>query len=261
MGHAEDHIKIISRPSDYTFESKWYEIAGKTHFWMQWRLSAFLRQLRDARLPLQERLTGVEIGCGHGVFRHQLEENTAWKVDGVELIWDALKQNEPGRGNLYLYDVLEQKNDFKEYYDFIVLFDILEHIEDTRAFLDACLFHLKPGGYLFINVPALRWLMSPYDTAAGHFRRYDKKILSAEFSTLSVELIDLRYWGFSLLPAAICRKFTLPKNVSSQETIRKGFHPPHPAVNSFFRGLMSIETRLSTKPYRGTSLLAVARKR
>ncbi len=161
MGHAEDHIKVISRPSGYTFESKWYEIAGKTHFWMQWRLSAFLRQLQDAHLPLQECLTGVEIGCGHGVFRHQLEENTAWKVDGVELIWEALKQNEPGRGNLYLYDILEQKNDFKEYYDFIVLFDILEHIKDTRAFLDACLFHLKPEGYLFLNVPPPPWLMSP----------------------------------------------------------------------------------------------------
>ncbi len=261
MGHAEDHIQVISRPSNYSFESKWYEIADKTHFWMQWRLSAFLRQLRDARLPLAERLTGVEIGCGHGVFRQQLEENTAWKVDGVELILEALRKNERGRGNLYLYDVLEQKNEFKEHYDFIVLFDILEHIDDTRAFLDACLFHLKPGGYLFINVPALQWLMSPYDTAAGHFRRYDKKTLSAEFNTQNVDLIDMRYWGFSLLPAAICRKLTLPKNASSEETIRKGFHPPHPGINSFFQGLMSVETHLWTRPCRGTSLLAIARKR
>lgn len=261
MEHAENHIKVISRPTNYSFESKWYEIADKTHFWMQWRLLAFLRQLRDARLPLQKPLAGVEVGCGHGVFRHQLEENTTWKVDGVELILEALKKNERGRGDLYLYDVLEQKNDFRECYDFIILFDVLEHIADTQAFLNACLFHLKPGGYLFINVPALQWLTSPYDTAAGHFRRYDKKTLSAEFSKLNVELSDMRYWGFSLLPAAIYRKFILPKNASSQETIRKGFHPPHPAVNSFFRGLMSIETRLWTKPYRGTSLLAVARKR
>jgi len=38
---------------------------------------------------------------------------------------------------------------------------------------------LRPGGWLFVNVPALPALASAYDRAVGHLRRYTPASLRA----------------------------------------------------------------------------------
>jgi 2-polyprenyl-3-methyl-5-hydroxy-6-metoxy-1,4-benzoquinol methylase len=82
----------------------------------------------------------------------------------------------------------------------VVLFDVLEHIADTQSFLTALLAHLKPQGWVLINVPALQSLYSHYDEIVGHFRRYNRQTLVAEFRQKPLELADIRYWGMSLVP-------------------------------------------------------------
>jgi SAM-dependent methyltransferase len=52
------------------------------------------------------------------------------------------------------------------------MFDVLEHIEDEAAALQQVYELLRPGGLLFLTVPAYAFLHSADDVAAGHFRRY-----------------------------------------------------------------------------------------
>ena len=52
------------------------------------------------------------------------------------------------------------------------IFDVLEHVEDDHAFLDALQKALVPGGKLFVTVPAGPRLWSANDKDLGHFRRY-----------------------------------------------------------------------------------------
>ena len=52
------------------------------------------------------------------------------------------------------------------------LFDVLEHIEDDAAALANLHRVLKPGGRLYLAVPAHQLLWSDEDVFAGHFRRY-----------------------------------------------------------------------------------------
>jgi len=59
------------------------------------------------------------------------------------------------------------------------LFDVLEHIEDDVAHLQEIHRILKPGGHLFLTVPAFQMLFSPEDTSVGHFRRYTRATLEA----------------------------------------------------------------------------------
>lgn len=54
----------------------------------------------------------------------------------------------------------------------IGLFDVIEHVEDDRAFLRSVSQALAPGGRLYVTVPAYSWLWSQVDAASGHFRRY-----------------------------------------------------------------------------------------
>lgn len=63
-------------------------------------------------------------------------------------------------------------------YDCILYIDVLEHIENDLAEVQAAARHLKPGGRLIVLSPAHQWLFAPFDQAIGHFRRYSKETLA-----------------------------------------------------------------------------------
>jgi 2-polyprenyl-3-methyl-5-hydroxy-6-metoxy-1,4-benzoquinol methylase len=254
-------FEIISQPQAHTFVEGWYEHNSESHFWFQWRLVAFLKQLRQIGVSLEKNCRALEVGCGVGVLRDQIESSTNWIVDATDLDLDALQRVKPGRGRKMYYDIFDQKEQLFEAYDLIILFDVLEHIEDTQPFLKALLRHLKTQGLLLINVPALQLLYSHYDEIVGHVRRYNKQTLTAEFTNLEFEVVDTRYWGMSMIPALALRKLVL-RMMSGRSTAQKvgcGFNPPHPLVQDLFLGLMRLENILPATPV-GTSLLMVGRK-
>lgn len=52
------------------------------------------------------------------------------------------------------------------------MFDVIEHIEDDRGFLERSVRLLGPGGRLYLTVPCHDRLWSKADVDAGHFRRH-----------------------------------------------------------------------------------------
>jgi SAM-dependent methyltransferase len=58
--------------------------------------------------------------------------------------------------------------------EFIYSLNVLEHIDDDAAALEALFSKLKPGGRLFLYVPAFGVLFSSMDRKIGHYRRYRK---------------------------------------------------------------------------------------
>ncbi len=66
-----------------------------------------------------------------------------------------------------------------EKFDSIIYIDVLEHIEDDRAELQRAAEHLGPGGRIVVLAPAHQTLYSPFDKSIGHFRRYNRQMLSA----------------------------------------------------------------------------------
>ena len=240
---------------------KYYEMAKEGHFWITWRFSIFLYQINRLNISRQHPLTGLDAGCGNGVVRCQIEKYTNWTCDGAELTREALLLNNTEKGYSYLYDIQDCHTSLKEAYDFIILFDVLEHVEHTQEFLESLSYHLKPEGWLFMNVPALPILFSKYDSAQNHFRRYTKKLLRAEFANSPFEVQDMRYWGLSLLPLALSRKLLLNhQQRSSQDILKKGFNPPSNLINRWLLRLMKLETSIMSIPPLGTSLMTVARK-
>jgi SAM-dependent methyltransferase len=217
-------------------------------------------QWRAAGLPLDGSLRGLDIGSGIGLLRDQVEARTAWTVDLVDVNVPALEAARVGRGRILCYDILEKRSDMAGRYDFALLFDVLEHIAETRPFLEAVLHHLRPGGYLLINVPAIPRLFSQYDAAANHQRRYSASSLRAELDGLGVEVSDVRYWGLTVVPLLAIRKWLVRNRTANGEVIRTGFHPPNPLVHAALRLLALAETTLLRRPWRGTSLLLAGRR-
>ena len=66
------------------------------------------------------------------------------------------------------------------------MFDVLEHLPNDEAVLHNLHRLLKPDGYLMLTVPANRSLLSYFDEASHHHRRY-------EYDELECKLIQAGY--------------------------------------------------------------------
>lgn len=146
------------------------------------------------------------------------------------------------------------------------LFDVLEHIENDAAFLSRIHRSLKPGGKLYLTVPAHPYLWSWTDIRAGHFRRYTARMVAKvlESSGFSIDYISYFFFGLSL-PILFSR--TIPTWLNrtpdrSHDQRKKTHRRPSGIIGIFMRQLWQNETRRlrNGRLACGSSLIAVARK-
>lgn len=253
-------IEILSGDEAAAFAEVWYDIASDDHFWVRWRTAALMKALADAGLDASAPLTGLDIGCGHGAMRRALDANTRWTVDGCDLNRTALEMSATCRGRTLFYNIHDRRPELAGRYDVVLLLDVIEHIADTTAFLESAAFHLKPGGHVIVNVPALEALTSRYDTVVGHLRRYDKPMLRHALGDAKLDVRLMRYWGLSLVPIALLRKLYVRRIESTDAVTTAGFQPPVKMINGVLAAMGAVETTLLKSPPVGTSLLAIARK-
>ncbi|HVZ18278.1 MAG TPA: class I SAM-dependent methyltransferase [Terriglobales bacterium] len=81
----------------------------------------------------------------------------------------------------------------KAAFDGVVSMNVLEHIEDDASALVALRTKLRPGGRLFIYVPAFPLLFSSMDRQVGHFRRYRRGPLVKLLERCGFRVDDCRY--------------------------------------------------------------------
>jgi hypothetical protein len=93
----------------------------------------------------------------------------------------------------------------------------------------------------------------------GHLRRYDQAMMMKAVSSAGFQVINMRYWGLSMLPLLSVRKSMVQNAKPSEETIRRGFQPPGEMANRIMKIVMALETSLWKRPPSGSSLLAVVR--
>jgi hypothetical protein len=89
------------------------------------------------------------------------------------------------------------------------MFDVLEHIEDDKAFLNKLHEACGQDAYLYLTVPAYNFLWSNEDKDAGHFRRYNLKELKALLNTCNFK-VEFQTYFFSFLPIPILLFRTIP---------------------------------------------------
>lgn len=78
----------------------------------------------------------------------------------------------------------------------LVMFNVLEHIEDDVAALRSAAGLVRPGGAVVVFVPAFNGAMSRFDRLIGHHRRYTKRTLRSamEAAGLTVERLHYVNW-------------------------------------------------------------------
>ncbi|MGB3005757.1 MAG: class I SAM-dependent methyltransferase [Chitinophagaceae bacterium] len=100
--------------------------------------------------------------------------------------------------------------DKNDKFDCIIYIDVLEHIQNDADEIKIATDYLAQGGHLIILSPAFQFLFSPFDKAIGHYRRYNRKTLSAiqpaSFTRKKVTYLDSIGFFASLLNKILLRQ-------------------------------------------------------
>jgi SAM-dependent methyltransferase len=145
------------------------------------------------------------------------------------------------------------------------LFDVLEHIPDDRAFLQDLRAILKPGGRLYVSVPAFRALWSSEDDLVGHHHRYTRREIRDRLQGAGFH-VDFASYIFSPLPLPLFLLRTLPSKLGYRQQLdatrtAAELHPPSGLVVRAITRLLDGELALLKRGRRipfGTSCLVVA---
>lgn len=244
-------ITYLTQPMPVSMGDWWFDIANSDHFWIRRRFEV-MRRLANPVLRGCRR--AAEIGCGHGLLQKGIEDSYGKPVAGFELNQLALEKNVSQSSPLYCYNIHQKSPEFRSHFDLVLLFDVLEHIEDESEFLQSVAFHLAPFGTLLINVPAHFFLHSDYDVAQGHYRRYSVSRLERVCAMNGFETQTSTYWGLPLVPLLLMRK-TINMDRSDGKA---GFEVPGRTVNALLSSLAKIEPL--PQRWMGTSVMAVFKK-
>jgi SAM-dependent methyltransferase len=149
------------------------------HPWELARADFFTRLIVEK--PSSTPVTVLDIGAGDAFFAEHLlaqlpPQSAVTCVDpSYPESWLGTRHKSDGRTLVFCH---EPPSDF---FDWIVLLDVLEHVEDSLALLQRQVVPaLKPCGRALISVPAWQSLFTNHDTQLGHLRRYSPQQLRDE---------------------------------------------------------------------------------
>lgn len=118
----------------------------------------------------------LEVGCGEGRGVEVLMENieSYLGIDKIQEVIDNLKQKYPNA--VFQQAVIPPFKDLKDNsFDTVVSFQVIEHIQNDRLFLEEIYRVLKPGGMAIISTPNIRHTLS---RNPWHIREYTAKQLT-----------------------------------------------------------------------------------
>ena len=152
-------------------------------------------------LPTKGTKRLLDFGCGNGLFLRYL------KTKHLSLLLKGYDPYIPPDSSIHSYSCL--KDIPTSYFDLVTACDVIEHIEDDQSAITSICKVIKPQGTLVVTVPAFQYLYSAYDTAVGHYRRYDAQSLRDLLEQSGFTILKSTYFFASLVPVAIFRKYWL----------------------------------------------------
>jgi len=135
------------------------DIAGDGEFYknLQQNLNFYNRAGRWEHLEAAKYITEnsklLEIGCARGEFIQKFSESKNTTGTGIELNPASAEAGVKKGLNVRLETIEEHAKFNKENYDYVILFQVLEHIVNVKEFLENALSCLKKDGLLIISVP------------------------------------------------------------------------------------------------------------
>jgi SAM-dependent methyltransferase len=230
------------------------------HWWFVGRRRIIASVLEDL-LGARQDLRILDIGCGTGGMLPLLSAHgQVTGIDPAEAAIRYSKQRYASMAELLQVDFPQEVPPVGGF-DLVTLFDVLEHLDDDAKALVAAYSLLRPGGWLLITVPALRFLWSPHDVINHHRRRYLRAELKDRIEGAGFHLQRLSYYNSLLFPAIFGARI-LRRRMARKGDRRSDFRIGNNWINSRLADVFGAERHLLRRcdlPL-GVSLLAIASK-
>ena len=88
---------------------------------------------------------------------------------------------------------IESLGNIFEKYSAIVSLNVIEHLENDHAAMLEAHRVLESGGYFVAFAPAFPLLMSNFDKAVGHYRRYTKRSARELLKSSGFDIVSVKY--------------------------------------------------------------------
>lgn len=186
--------------------------------WFNYLLAETLTKVEQEKVK-----TAADMGCGVGHKTSAIKKSLpSAKVTGFDLSKSAIKAAKNAYetvGLKFSSDDITKKN-YKERYDLISAFDVLEHIDDWERMVDKLI--IVNNRYLLLSFPVGR--MRPYEKNIGHFRNFKRGQVEDFLTTRGYKTVHTFYAGFPFF-SPILRDLTQLFSKNYSETISAKMSP------------------------------------
>ncbi len=244
--------------ADYRFSADRLEriaLMETRHFWFVGRRALQERLLR--RYLGNRPCLALDLGCGTGLATRLLMAE-GHKVVAMDMRPEglaAIRRDHPEswvvRADVTRLPLTDST------FDLVLLLDVLEHTDDLSV-MDEVRRVLRPGGVAFVSVPAMPWLWSSRDEAAGHRRRYTRRLCRDLMEQAGLQIMELLFYQCLLFPVVLVTRLLGRRSRYSVDLEER----PVPVINSLFSAINRVEATLGRVvpwPW-GSTLIAVCRK-
>ena len=201
-----------------SYDPVWYgELASLeiNNFWFVSR-NNLIRWLAKKHCP--EKGTYLEVGCGTGFVLQMLHKLfPKWSVFATEAQPEGIQfAKKRVSESVIFFQMNACAIPFKNEFDVIGAFDVIEHISDDVTAIEQIYEALKPNGVFVVSVPQHMFLWSQYDEIGCHFRRYSALEIENKLKDAGFNVIASTSFNSLLLPLMMLSRY-LNKNKSKEQ--------------------------------------------
>ncbi len=192
-------IQLFSQLAAIEAENFWHRARNRLLVW------AFQKYFPNTK-------NFLEIGCGTGfVLQGFRESMPSLDLSGSEIYSEGLSYAKERVPQAKLFQMDARQIPFRNEFDVIGAFDIIEHVEEDELVLSQMHAAIKNQGGILLTVPQHPFLWSQYDNRAHHVRRYRASDLCHKVESAGFDILHTTSFVSFLLPAMMLSRFIYRK--------------------------------------------------
>jgi SAM-dependent methyltransferase len=228
------------------------------NFWFRARNRLILWAM-DRYFPSADSM--LEVGCGTGFVLAAIRRaRPRLRLSASEVLVEGLARSAGRVQDVEFLQMDACRMPFRDEFDLIGAFDVLEHIDDDEKVLRGAHRALKAGGGLLLSVPQHRFLWSASDEYAFHKRRYARSGLRQVVERAGFRVLRCTSFVTLLMPLLLVSR--LLRRDAERFDPRAEFRIPA-LVNRTLERLLDFERLLLRAginfPFGGSLLLAATK--